>query len=363
MALGKEASFGKEASVGIGKPYKFDKMKAVKVTEDTCVSDYITLHTNATGWMDSPTYAKLVLQEQLDEVLASRPANKKRMRMDDKAPVHVGEWKIEVEGQKEKVLEKLMPGNKNGKEFLLSKKIVPVGVPPNHTMFRPQDQRWCNALFRFQYDKCTNCLCSARRFQIQLNGMFVLAVSIFQGAGDFRDDQQIADKEKVLVSICLTVEWMRAHPEALVAAWSTSNLTTLEMYNREGYTDLSERAQKLLRTDEHAKDLKEYEKHGRMWDRDEALFNQTLERVHIGAEANEDAGSLLEDLAWIPKLEEVEVKIEPQDDAPIFEPALKKPHQLLLDHAMEMLKNIKIQKLKTKLRELQMATGTLQLLQ
>ena len=97
--------------------------------------------------MNAKDYAKLVIMEQMDVVYKDRAANAYSMFMDDASPVHGG--CVMEDGE-----QSLLCNGKNAKDYLREdKRTIHIGCPPCFTSRRPNDQRWINAMLRFQYDK------------------------------------------------------------------------------------------------------------------------------------------------------------------------------------------------------------------
>ena len=75
---------------------------------------------------------------------------------------------------------------------------------------------------------------------------YVCFMESITGTADFRNEIDQVRPEVVIQAYLLTLEWLEARPELIVAAWLQSGLVTVADYEAEGYDDLVAQAKLVL---------------------------------------------------------------------------------------------------------------------
>jgi len=204
---------------------KYAFMNSVRVNprpgmDGVTLGEKCNIMSNVAGFFNTEVYASGFLSKGVREhvLKAEMPkaAGKKfcGIMSDDAAGHHAGE--TEEKGG-------LLPGKLNATTYLATKLCqFKFDIPGGLTSKRPQDQKYINFLVVWKY----------LHYLEEITGM-----------ADFRNGIENVEPHHVCTAFVLALEWLREHPECIVAAWLESGLVTPEDYKAEGYHDLLAQAE------------------------------------------------------------------------------------------------------------------------
>ena len=251
--LGKERDFGKDTEKG-------RKLRDIRDTlvpgkGGATIKDLADVSSNEAGFFNGRTYADMWLSGSLERWIAKEeapqdagPDARVGIHIDDATSIHNGETQEEGKLLGEK-------RNMNASEYLSEKlKQVKVDLPGGYTSYRPQDQRFINFIVQWRY---------------------ICFMESITGTADFRNEIDQVRPEVVIQAYLLTLEWLEARPELIVAAWLQSGLVTVADYEAEGYDDLVAQAKLVLEGKDAEVEGARQRERG-LWERDDIMLITSL---------------------------------------------------------------------------------------
>jgi hypothetical protein len=208
VLVGKTDDFGCEGDGG----RKLKQMRAWVIPGLGRLGDHIDIHSNDSGFFDTPTYSDLVLAGIVSEHAKQQQADQWSLLLHDAATTHEGQL---IDNDKELVF---LHFDKKGKPmelkaWLRSLRVEEGNIPVGWTSRRPNDQRMYIFVFRWKYDQ---------------------SISQLGNKVDLREAASNTSALMVLAAIVLTTVGMTSHLECTVVAWLMSGIAAEEDHKAAG---------------------------------------------------------------------------------------------------------------------------------